>query len=273
MNMDRKKVFIFAILFGIIYGFSISDNSQSSDIFEIINRLEFVEYDFDKIYVHLFLRWYFHIITFQILFGTYIYKHFCTASVYYFSRMNNRIIWFIRENIKLCLICFMYISIITGICCMAGGAFNNFRFDKNVLFILCYHLCIQSLWLFATTIMINVLSILFGSSISFSIIYSVQMTFLLCNSIFSSYFQFERGNVERKTNILKLNPISHLVLKWHNSRLQKINSEINFLNIDFKLSESIVFFIIISIIVFISGCIIVKRQELIYINRETGGAE
>lgn len=273
MNVDRKKVFIFAILFGIIYGLSISNSNQSSDIFEIINRLEFIEYDFDKIYVHLFLRWYFHIITFQIIFGTYIYKHFCTASVYYFSRMNNRISWFIRENIKLCLICFMYISIITGICCLAGGAFNNFRFDKNVLIILCYHLCIQSLWLFATTLLVNVLSILFGSSISFSIIYSVQMTFLLFFSIFKSYFQFDRGNVGRKINILKLNPISHLVLKWHSSRLQKINSKINVLNIDFKLSESVVFFVVISIIVFISGCIIVKRQELIYINRETGGAE
>lgn len=187
--------------------------------------------------------------------------------------MNNRISWFIRENIKLCLICFMYISIITGICCLAGGAFNNFRFDKNVLIILCYHLCIQSLWLFATTLLVNVLSILFGSSISFSIIYSVQMTFLLFFSIFKSYFQFDRGNVGRKTNILKLNPISHLVLKWHNSRLRKINSKINVLNIDFKLSESVIFFVIISVIVFILGCIIVKRQELIYINRETGGAE
>lgn len=85
MNVDRKKVFIFAILFGIIYGLSISNSNQSSDIFEIINILEFIEYDFDKIYVHLFLGWYFHIITFQIIFGTYIYINISVLQVYTIS--------------------------------------------------------------------------------------------------------------------------------------------------------------------------------------------
>lgn len=273
MKIRGNKIYLFAVLFGIMYSLSFVDSKHTCDVFETINRLEFVEYDFDKIYMHSFLIWYFHIVAFQIVYGTYIYRRFCTASVYYFSRMNNRVRWFIKESIKLYLACIIYLFIIALLCCLSGSSFSGLWSDKSTLIIFCYHICVQSLWLLATTLLVNVLSILFGSSISFSIIYFIQVAFLSLFAIFEKYFRFEQGNIGRKTLILKSNPISHLVLKWHSSSMREINQKINYLHIDFDLWESIMFYLIMSAIVIIFGSFVVKKQELIYLNRETGGAE
>ena len=74
-----------------------------------------------------------------------------------------------------------------------------------------------------------------------------------------------------KTILLQINPLSHLVLKWHSSSIEKLNEHINELGIDFPLHSSMVLFTIIAMLILITGGYVIKRQEFIIINREIGG--
>lgn len=49
---------------------------------------------------------------FLFLFGTYIYKHFCTAGVYVFSRCENRLKWIAKEIAQLFGFCVLFTVLI-----------------------------------------------------------------------------------------------------------------------------------------------------------------
>ena len=55
---------------------------------------------------------YLPLLLFQIFYGTMIYRHFCTASVYFSSRKTNRVKWFLPECAKLWFYAIAYSAVL-----------------------------------------------------------------------------------------------------------------------------------------------------------------
>ena len=146
------------------------------------------------------------------------------------------------------------------------------NFDKISLVILCYYLLIHSLYLYFTTLLINILSIKLSSSGGFGIIAGCQIACLTVFAIWEKrLFTGQENSLNRDTRILKCNPLSHLVLKFHSSNIDSLNNKINSLGICFDLNYSVILFFIITLIVILFGCLTIKNQNFIVTNKETGG--
>ena len=266
------KYFLCAIIGGAFCCLFFITTHNTISFSYVILKFGFTEFDINIASLMYLFQWYFPLIMFQIFFGTYIYRHFCCASVYYFSRCNNRVSWFLKEAALLYPIAVIYIVIMISSGTIISSITNHLYFDKTSFILFGYYLIIHSLWLFLTTLLINVLAIKISSSNSFLVVGGIQMFFMALFGSWENKLDFTI--LEKKdhfASILKLNPLSHLVLKWHSSTLESVNKQINCFDIKFDLNWSILLFFVLSIFVIALGCLIVKRQDMIDINKETGG--
>lgn len=68
--------------------------------------------------------------------------------------------------------------------------------------------------------------------------------------------------------MLKSNIIANLIFPVHSSHIQSVNKFINEKGIDFDLNFSIIYYVILSMIIIISGAYIVEKREFIVNNKE-----
>lgn len=125
----------------------------------------------------------FYIILFNILFGNYIYQDFQYSSIYLFSRTKNREKWFYKKSTEVLFVSMIYTVLFLCmnlfVCC-----FNN----KNKCDIATYKVMLVlfamiTMFLSISTILINIISIRFGNSIGFIVVYLgiVVLSFLSLN--------------------------------------------------------------------------------------------
>lgn len=242
-------------------------------LFDVVNELGFSSFYISKSYMINFIVYYFPAILFQVVMGTYMYRRFCTASVYYFSRVSFRLRWYVKEAVKLYVMTVIYLVIITAVM-TAYAAVRvgvSFTYDSFILF--GYYIIIHSFWLYALTIMVNILSVKFGSSTAYAYMLGFQALCMLYYAVLENYFEFgDVDDVGRRVAALKLNPISHIVLHWHSSRISSVNDKLNTFAINFDLNESVIVCLCIAAAVSFAGGIIIRNQELIVLNRESGGS-
>jgi hypothetical protein len=81
----------------------------------------------------------------------------------------------------------------------------------------------------------------------------------------------EIENLNFQSNIIKFNPISHIVLKYHSSGNQRLNEMINSYGFSFDLNESVVLLLVIAVLISIWGCNVIKKKEFISNNQEMEG--
>lgn len=271
--MQRYKLLAASVTAGGISGIIILSQNEITDFFDVINKLSFSEFVIDDTYISGFLLWYFPILLFQILWGTFIYRHFCTASVYCFSRVQNRVRWFFTEAAKLYVHIVIYLVLIVIFSSLPEYAAKGLDFNTASAAAFVYYIVIHSLWLYLTTMMINIIAVRLESSAGFIATVGLQACMLVYYVVLQYKLDFgEPEDMELKTLLLKLNPLSHLVLKWHGSMIDSLDAVINEFNISFDLNESIAVFFILAAAVTAIGAAVVHRQELIVINRENGGS-
>lgn len=272
MNHTYFKSLILAIVSSFLCFLPYSLSGLSFTFSDIVLLLGFSEFQIDKIYIIYFITWYFPLLLFQIFWGTYIYRHFCSASVYYFSRCDNRVRWFFKEAASLYAYVILYLSIMVLSGTLLFLCFGGVAFNAGSILLLGYYLLLHSLWLFTVTLLTNIAAIKFGSSGGFITMASIQLFFLTAYVPLERFLDFsERESLHLKTLVLKCNPISHLVLVWHSSKQKALDELINRFEIDFSFRESIALFLILTILSVILGCRIVKKHQIISINQETGG--
>lgn len=255
-------------LFQSLFAFNVSGKIMFSDIILMNNflKVSFILVSIIDMSIKLL-----PFILFQILFGTYIYQHYCTASVYFFSRFQNRVQWFLKE----CLVLYGLALVYPIVIILSATAFismvNGVTFDKTSFILLLYYGLLHSLWLFLTALLMNILAIKLDSSNGFIVVASIQLICVATLMLWDKVWPLvDHSNVEMHALFLKFNPISHLILSWHSSPLAAISEQMNTLNIDFSLNTSVIIYLFISLVVVFVGCIIVKTQELISLNREGG---
>ena len=226
------------------------------------------------------------LLLFQIFYGTMIYRHFCTASIYYFSRKTKRVRWFLPE----CGILFLYALAYSAVLLFSGigivAAFGKLRWDPGFLPLMVYYLLIYSLFLFFTTLAINLLSILVTGSAAFIIVEAVNLICIAVYSVLDPVSKKAAGYVAPsyvtpdyvEPNFLRdwmwairPNFIANLNLSLHRDGLGVPEGLINLKDLDFGLNGSIVYFLVLSVIVIVAGCLIVTKHSFIESNKETGG--
>lgn len=101
---------------------------------------------------------------FEIYFGTVLYRHFCTASIYVFSRYPKRLKWYFNELLTTGGIAFLYQSLLLVTVIFIATLRYQLQIDTAGIILLVYHLLLHMLWLYFITLCVNLLAIRLGYS-------------------------------------------------------------------------------------------------------------
>lgn len=214
------------------------------------------------------IYWYIPIVFFQIIFSTFIYNHFCSSSVYYFSRCENRVKWFLCETTKLYIYCisFMVSMVLSG--CVFSLFYMDINIDKSSIILTVYYILIYSVYLYFTVLLINIISICINVTVAFSVTQSIIFGSIGVYTMLGTFFSEEY--IIAHPIILKLNPFAHIVFSNHSSVFGSINEAINNYGIEFDLCLSMVMLSIMAVLITVYGIIIIKKYEFILLNKEVG---
>lgn len=272
MRKQIGKLLLAGLLCSVVIGLSFGEYKDEVTLGDIFRYLAFGEFNIGKGYVFVLIKQYFPYLIFQSMWGTYLYRYFDTVGVYYFSRMNNRREWYWKKAGELfgSVVLFM-VAYVTGVIVIVSGT-HNILFHNTDIWFLIFYFSTQVIWIYLVTILTNIFSILWGSSRGYMI---VTGGVLLCVSyyvILERVFDFSnKENIVIKASMLKINPLSHVVMKWHTSGMKEVDSYMRALDIDFSIWGSICFLVFIAMISTCYGENVVRKQEFIVANRETGG--
>ncbi len=259
--MKRLK-YMLPVILGFFISLSIYLNINEISIANIVLDFSFASAEYYMAYITEITYWYVPILMSHFLFGTSIYKHFCSASVYYFSRTSKRKRWYCIESLKLYADIIIYLVLLLGssVCppLMSGKLQDISATD---ILLLLYYLAIYSIYIFITAELINIISIFSSSNIGFAIME------LLCLTSFGLYSVtgelFSENFIMKHTGIIRFNPACHLMIDIHSSQLEYINVLINKKNIDFQLRESLISLGIAAVAVVIIGSFIIQNTDII----------
>ena len=198
---------------------------------------------------------------FEAYWGTELYRQFCTASVYVFSRHPNRLRWYFKEIFSIINLVFFFQIVLI----LSAIVTTIFRYDVQidnsgaVLFV--YHIMIHSAWIYCMTLCANLIAIYVGSSSAFLIVVGIQTILITLLNLIES---------ELHSISIALNPISCLVLGWQTSSITPPTPVFNSpyaSRLDISLSIMVVFSFFTTIV----GLLLIKRHDLLVADLEIGG--
>ncbi|PHU36414.1 hypothetical protein CSX02_12600 [Agathobacter ruminis] len=202
---------------------------------------------------------YAHILLIQVIFGIFIYRHFCSSSAYYFTRVNNRRVWWLHECMRLLVRIFLVMLAFLCLICIIPLLRGDIDLPGVILAF--YYWIIYGLWTYAMTCMINILAITFGSYVSFVIVTGFQFFWLVM-------FLPVKTTIFHNKILLHTNPLSHLIFDWHSSIWNDLNLLINEEELAFDLNESVIFMFVLALLLTLIGMEVVQRVEFVKLNRE-----
>lgn len=200
----------------------------------------------------------------EMYLGTLLYQHFCTASVYVFSRYPKRLKWYFREV----LVLGVQITICQALLLLSVLLVSTIRiqvqFDIQGIFLLFIHLVLKSIWVFAMALSVNLLAVLLESDLAFMCVMGIQTFLITTLGIIDDLAK------EVSIYFLKWNPMAHLVLGWHNTELTMLKAVSNrhFVGLDMK--GSIIQLGIICLMVIIAGAVMINKHDLLCSMMEEG---
>ena len=199
-------------------------------------------------------------LVFQALAGISFYRHYCTASVYIFSRMPDRLRWYARECALLALETLLYQALVLAAAIGVSAARWTVTDVAHGLPVLLCHLLIWSLWTFAFTLGVNLLAIFVGSSAAFASLAAVQM---VCISALIVLNRLE-DNPALAQLVKRVNPITCLILSWQTSRFALLGGG------GIYLEDSLALVLILAAVVAVLGGYLVARHDLL-VSHSDGG--
>lgn len=199
-----------------------------------------------------------------ILFGKEIYEHFCVASIYIFSRCENRMKWYYRLVFKtileVCLLELLYLITIIAVSSMR----YEMIMDIQGLAILLVHFLLFSLWMIASALFVNILSLRVGSSYSY-------LVFIMLESCSIALLTLLKFVVNRKLLtevLLYCNPMANLVLCWHDMKYSF--DDFGEPRFHMSMAVSVFIFFLLALFMIIYGGYQVRNKEILIENNEIG---
>lgn len=252
------KYYIIPLLYGIIFSWEVNIiGSEKADICSMVAYLgngNIVECSYGSVLDMLSVNFIYFM--FIIVFSTYIYRHFCNSSVYIFSRCNNRIIWYIKECLKLLgFVVLGNIMVLTGFTITAVLG-CGITFSQGSMLLVGLYLLVYSLWIFASVLLANILSIKINSAIG----NVITMGLLLFSTILLGSINYQNITSEDILK-LRLNPMSYSILSWYKV---KINGEIWSGEIEYACGPwiGVAFLGGCCLAVLVAGAIFIQRMDI-----------
>lgn len=206
----------------------------------------------------------------ELFAGIMLYRHFCTASIYVFSRYPHRVKWYLGEVGRLCgTICIFNMLLLT-----AAISTTAFRYelltDNAGILLLAYHFFIHSLWIYVMTLSVNLLAVYFGSSTAYAWVISVQLVCIVLLNLMDLLVRYCDNGLTYGNTVI-WNPIAHLVLGWHDSNMDGMNQAFTSSDIRMNLNGSLILFFLLGIILTSAGALVTKKHDLLVSDLEAEG--
>jgi hypothetical protein len=144
-------------------------------------------------------------------------------------------------------------------------------FDKESWIILAYYLIIHSLFLFFTTLCINLIAILVSSSDGFIYVEGILIFSIATFFVVGEKYYHSVPTASSPLGLIKWNPISHIIFSIHSSSIASVDKLINKNGLDFDLNVSVAVYLILVLIAIIGGVIAVNKHNFMDSNLENGG--
>lgn len=268
----RKNAILysFIIMYAVIHGSWIISQNETSAA-QILLSYSFGRFEINpQAVVDLTLAMFPYII-FQVIEGIDIYSNFCIAGVYVFSRCPNRRKWLIKEFVKLFGQCVLY-----SVCWFIPGLLLGLFTGRMIFehgFWCCFfgQVFIMAFWLFWTTSLSNLLALFLGSYKGIGIVLFIQFTLIGSLLMWSDggIFSLSPECIDRAGHLLllKLNPVSQLILCFHSIHYEKIMLYINIFSFDFSIIYSAAYLLILSLIVVTASELLINYVDFLKIDR------
>lgn len=128
-----------------------------------------------------------------------------------------------------------------------------------------YHCLMDTLWIWAISILINLIALFWGSGLAFMIGIGMQMVFTAALFV---------GNYAEKGKwiqwLLKINPAAHLVMGWHKNFVPDNGDDIGIYFPALDLNYSLLIFLLFLLIIIGIGAFVIKRFDIMASEMETG---
>ncbi len=203
---------------------------------------------------------------FELYAGIRLYRHFCTASIYVFSRYPRRVKWYLQEAGRLAgEVCLFQLFLLLSALLVTVIRWE-LQVDQAGIALLLYHFLIQSLWIYIMALAVNLCAVYIGSSAAYGIVICAQMVCIVLFYLADLTARNSEGlSVSR---FLIWNPLAHLVLGWHGSGIKAVNGVLEPQWMGADLNHSLLLFAILAIILTAVGACIVKNHELLVSDSE-----
>jgi hypothetical protein len=259
-----------AFAWGIISGFPYLEGLQASggdfcffDVFRYLGAGNYELY-FDYV-VKLFIQIFYQFL-FVMLFGTLIYEKFCSAGIYYILRCVNKSRWLLLQTAGLLGYAVLYLMVfVTTVAVFAKlGCHMMIRAVDMDLFV--YYFILNVLWLFLLAFAMNLLAIVWGSQIGFLFVAGTEIFLSVVPLLWQGWVFLPGGAAAQ------INPFLRLSLTWHSSPDPRVDALIHYTNPAMNLNHSVVFFLVLSILLVVSGLVLVNRHDW-FRSMEEGGSK
>lgn len=201
---------------------------------------------------------------FHVQMGNFVSEHFNGVGVYVFSRTKKRGKWYGRELVYILTASILYMLFLVVLAVGVTFCFDSKGLEMKHILILCVYVLTWGLYLFASTVLINVVSVLMGSSKGIFVVEILHLFLLshLCMQI-TGFMEKESYQWEK----VFVNPISFLHFGIHSCDVKDVDAFINTYGVENSLYLSPVIWGLISILVCIVGFFIIKNKQVM----ESGG--
>ena len=206
---------------------------------------------------------------FIMIFGTHLYNHFCTASVYVFTRQANRLTWYVKEAFQLLIYTFCF-QVLTAVSVVLIACFRyEVTWNSAGFILLLLHVVLHSFWVFSLTLLMNLVAMKLGSNMGFLVVAVVQMG---CITLIGMMHVVERS--KESMNVLNtmilINPITRIIIGWHDSGNRILSDALYSRYHVLFFSHSLVTLGIISLLVVVIGGYVINKHDLLVNDTELG---
>lgn len=199
--------------------------------------------------------------------GIQMYRYYCRASIYIFSRISRRTGWFLKEFLILLGSAALFEAVFLASALLTAAIRFQVSVRTEGLVLCLWHLVIYTLWITAMSCLVTVLAVRLGSAAAYTVTAGLQFLFIAAMSPLNRI----SDDTVRTGRILAWNPMARLVAGWQSSRLPALNGELHSPYPGITLSGSLLYVGIICLACAAAAGFVVRFHDLIMTNSEESG--
>lgn len=205
---------------------------------------------------------------YQFYGGIQLYRQFCVASVYVFSRTTNRVKWYVTELWGMCKGLLVLQVFLQSTTLLVAALRWDVVWTGEGWLLLGIHVLLFTLWTFTMALGVNLLALIWGSSTGFLMVFAIQAGMLAALSI-GQGIEPPSALLDR---LLLFNPISRLVLGWQSGDVFGLEGALpaEYGHV-LTLSGSLLLVALMTAAVLVLGLVAIQKKDILVSNLETGG--